>query len=62
MNKARLSAQLTALEKAQGRLAADADEDRLADFCIATKEVRSLSKPWCGKRSLTSGGTCSLAR
>jgi hypothetical protein len=23
-------------EKAQGRLAADADEDRLADFCIAT--------------------------
>jgi hypothetical protein len=23
-------------EKARGRLAADADEDRLADFCIAT--------------------------
>jgi TetR/AcrR family transcriptional regulator, transcriptional repressor for nem operon len=25
-------------EKAQGRLAADADEDRLADFCIATTQ------------------------
>ena len=29
-------------EKAQGRLAADADEDRLADFCIATVQGAML--------------------
>ena len=29
-------------EKAQGRLAADADEDRLADFCIATTQGAML--------------------